>query len=67
MPHNLWLGLAVRFFQSGRYSPECLEGVFSEVRFEGSLRFALRKDLLQLYLISRESFALLQGRFLLSF
>jgi hypothetical protein len=44
-----------------------LEGVFSEVRFEGILRFALRKDLLQLYLISRESFALLQGRFLLSF
>jgi hypothetical protein len=67
MLQYLWLGLAVRFFQSRRYSPECVEGVFSELRFEGSLRFALRKDLLQLYLISRESFALLQGRFLLSF
>jgi hypothetical protein len=44
-----------------------MKGVFYEVRFEGILRFAPRKDLLLLYLLSRESFALLQGRFLLSF
>jgi hypothetical protein len=40
---------------------------FSEIRLEGVLRFASRKGVLQLYLLSRESFALSQGRFLLSF
>ena len=46
---------------------ECVEGLFSEVRLEGVLRSAPRKDMLQLYLISREPFTLSQGRFLLSF
>jgi hypothetical protein len=32
MLQYLWLGLAVRLFQSGPYSPECVEVEFSEVR-----------------------------------
>jgi hypothetical protein len=40
MLQYLWLGLAVRFFQSGPYSTKCLEGKFYEVelRPNGVLR-----------------------------
>jgi hypothetical protein len=52
-----------------RYSPKCVEVEFSEVelRADGVLRSALHKDMLQLYLLSREPFTLSQGRFLRSF
>jgi hypothetical protein len=38
MLQYLWLGLAVRFFQSGRYSPEseCVQWLFSEVQIQDS-------------------------------
>jgi hypothetical protein len=44
-----------------------LEGKFCEVRLEEVLKSAPRKDMLQLYLLSREPFTLSQGRSLLSF
>jgi hypothetical protein len=46
------------------YSPECVDGRFCELRLYGVLGSALRKDLLQLYLLSREPFTLSQGRYL---
>jgi hypothetical protein len=49
------------------YSPECVEGEFCEPRLYGVLRSALHKDMLQLYLLSREPFTQSQGRSLLSF
>jgi hypothetical protein len=46
------------------YSPECVEGKFCELRLDGVLGSALHKDMLQLYLLSREPFTLSQGRYL---
>ena len=47
-----------------RYSPKLVEAGFSELRLYGVLGSALRKDLLQLYLLSREPFTLWQGCYL---
>jgi hypothetical protein len=63
---------APRTYLTGAYSPECVEGdsanfalpEFSELRLDGVRRSTLRKDLLQLYLLSREPFTLWQGRYL---
>jgi hypothetical protein len=44
-----------------------MKGEFFELRVDGVLRSAPRKDMLQLYLLSREPFTLSQGRSLLSF
>jgi hypothetical protein len=41
-----------------------VEEEFCELRHNGVLGSALRKDLLQLYLLSREPFTLSQGRYL---
>ena len=46
------------------YSAECVEGSFSELRQAGVFRSAPRKNLLQLYLLSREPYASAQVRFL---
>jgi hypothetical protein len=50
--------------KSWRYSPKLVEAGFSELRLYGVLGSALRKDLLQLYLLSREPFTLSQGCYL---
>jgi hypothetical protein len=46
------------------YSPKLVEAGFSERRLYGVLGSALRKYLLQLYLLSREPFTLSQGCYL---
>jgi hypothetical protein len=59
----LW-GCGVFGRKGWRYSPKLVEAGFSELRLYGVLGSALRKDLLQLYLLSREPFTLSQGRYL---
>jgi hypothetical protein len=59
----LW-GSGVSGRKGWRYSPKLVEAGFSERRLYGVLGSALRKDLLQLYLLSREPFTLWQGCYL---
>jgi hypothetical protein len=59
----LW-GSGVFGRKGWRYSPKLVEAGFSELRLYGMFGSALRKDLLQLYLLSREPFTLWQGCYL---
>jgi hypothetical protein len=59
----LW-GCGVFGRKGWRYSPKLVEAGSSERRLYGVLGSALRKDLLQLDLLSREPFTLSQGRYL---
>jgi hypothetical protein len=59
----LW-GSGVFGRKGWRNSPKLVEAGFFELRLYGVLGSALRKDLLQLCLLSREPFTLWQGRYL---
>jgi hypothetical protein len=56
----LW-GSDVSGRKGWRYSPKLVEAGFCERRLYGVLESALRKDLLQLYLLSREPFHTVAG------